>query len=541
VALDPTLAEAQYELAVWLRWNGGSAEEQAVAVTAALRHADGAPERERQLIQAWARQVAGRDGEALAIYRRVVATWPDEVRAWYQAGDLLRHRDEPAAALPWFRQAAALDPEYGWAAGHLADALGTLGRRDELLAWVRRWEAAPGAASLHGLSTAYGWLGDLAAAARAGERAVALGGGVAGREDQLAAVFFSGRFAEAEREARPLSEPASPVRRLGFYALAALEAYQGRRRAGLAALDELARVLPAVRADSNYHAVRADYLVGDGDLAGVRAEVEALEALDPRFAAEQAVNLAFLGDLDGAAKLARTLPRGSMTARTAAALAAWHRGQHHEAVAALARVCDRTPALTWRMAPLFLLGELLVRGGRDAEGVEALRRFEGLYLWRQMWRSWAWPSAQVRVGEALLRLGDGPGAAAALDRLLDAWRDAEPDAPCWPRRGRSGRVSPPRGESFEEQRITSGGGKSRGVSASPLAQVESGRHAPRAEVPVHPPDGREDLPLEVVLREGDSPAQAPGDDGIERRRRHAEELGGLGRVELGERGKRLRP
>ena len=429
VALDPELAAAQYELAVWLRWFGGSSGDQQAAVASALRYAGGVPDRDRALIEAWAAQVAGRDDEALAAYRRVVAECPEEVRAWYHAGDLLRHRDELAAAVPWLEQVVALDPEFGWAAGHLAEALGILARRDALEAWVACWERSQGLSRLHGLSLAYGWLGDLAAAARAGERAVALGGGAAGREDHLAAVFFSGRFAEAEREARPMAEPASPVRRMGFYALAALEAYQGRRRAGLAMLDALAREIPAVRAESNYHALRADYLVGDGDLSGIHAEIECLETLDPKVAAELAVNLAWLGDVDGAAPLASRLPPGSMLAETTAALTAWHLGRRDGAVAALHQVCARAPALLWRVAPLYLLGELLVRLGRDAEGLEALRRFEELYVWRQIWRSWAWPCSQVRKGEALLRLGDRDGARHVLEAFLLAWRHAEPDAP----------------------------------------------------------------------------------------------------------------
>jgi len=429
VALDPELASAHYELAVWLRWFGGSSEDQQAAVACALRHAGDAPEHERLLIEAWAAQVAGRDREALALYERIVAAWPDEIRAWYHAGDLLRHRDELAAAVPWLEQAVALDPEFGWAAGHLAEALGILGRREALQAWVACWERSPGLSSLHGLCQAYGWLGDLPAAGRSGERAVALGGGAAGWEDHLAAIFFSGRFAEAEDLARPMVEPASPVRRMGFYALAGLEAYQGRRRAGAAMLDELARAIPAVRAESNYHAFRADYLVGDGDPGGVHEEIRSLEALDPQVAAEQAVNLAWLGDVEGAAALASRSPPGSILAQTAEALIAWHRGHREDAVGALGRVCARAPALLWRVAPLYLLGDLLVQLGRDAEGLEALRRFEELYLWRQMWRSWAWPQSQVRKGEALLRLGDREEARRVLDAFLVAWRDAEPETP----------------------------------------------------------------------------------------------------------------
>jgi hypothetical protein len=429
VALDPGLAVAHYELAVWLRWFGGDRAEQERAVQAALRHAGQASGRERLLIEALAAHLGGDDEAALAIYRRVVEAWPDEVRAWYQAGDLLRHRDELAAALPWFEQVVALDPEYGWAAGHLADALGALGRRDELRAWARRWEETGGPAALHGLSVASGWLGDLEAARRAGERAMAVGGGVAGREDQLAAVFFSGQFAAAERETRQLAAPGSPVRRMGYYGLSALQAFQGRRRAGLALLDELAREVPAVLRDWNYHAVRADYLMGDGDVEGVRAAVERVRSADPRAAAEHAVSLAWLGDLEGAARLAGRLRPGSVLAGTHAALEAWHRGDRDGALAGLRAVCARTPVVAWRLAPLYALGELAHRAGRLEEAVEVLARFERLYAWRQMWRSWAWPRSQLLLADAHARLGAPGEARAPLGRLLAAWTDAEPGSP----------------------------------------------------------------------------------------------------------------
>jgi tetratricopeptide (TPR) repeat protein len=429
VGLDPTLAPAWYELAVWLRWFGGSRRDQEAAVAAALRHAAEASPREQALIEAFAAQVAGRDGEALDRYRRLVEAWPDEVRAWYQAGDLLRHRDEPEAALPWFEQVVALDPEFGWAAGHLADALGALGRRDALGAWVRRLERAPGPGALHGLSLAYGWLGDLDAARAAGERAVAVGGGVAGREDQLAALFFSGRFAEAEVAVRPLAAPQSPVRRMGYYGLAALQAYQGRRRAGLALLDELARELPAVRGDWNWHAVRADYLLGDGDLDGVRAGVAVLRELEPRAASEHAVSLAWLGAHDEAAALAAGLPPGSVVAATCGALAAWDAGRRGQALDALRAACRRAPVLTWRVAPLHLLGELCLREGLHEEAAAALTRVQGCYVWRQMWRSWAWPRGQLLLAQAHHALGERERAAAALERLLSAWAGAEPGAP----------------------------------------------------------------------------------------------------------------
>jgi tetratricopeptide (TPR) repeat protein len=173
VALDPTLAQAHYELAVWLRWFGGSRRDQQAAVDQALRHAGEASPRERLLIEAFAAQVAGRDAEALERYGRVVEAWPDELRAWYQAGDLLRQRDEPAAALPWFEQVVALDPEFAWAAGHLC-APSAPWAAAGVIPGSAAWAQAPRPGTAQAL-----WPTAGSATRRAGERAVA-GGGVAG-------------------------------------------------------------------------------------------------------------------------------------------------------------------------------------------------------------------------------------------------------------------------------------------------------------------------------------------------------------------------
>jgi hypothetical protein len=221
----------------------------------------------------------------------------------------------------------------------------------------------------------------------------------------------------------PRRKPGAPH---GTTSLAAA-GYQGRR-AGLATLDELAREVPAVRGDSNFHAIRADYLLGDGDLAGVRAAVEELTELEPRTAAEHAVSLAWLGDLGGAATLAAGLPAGSMLAVTCAAVVDWQEGRCDAALDGLRAACARTPVLAWRVAPLYLLGELCHRAGRHEEAAEALARFQGFYVWRQMWRSWAWPRAQLLLARSHLELGEPERALGSLYRLQRAWEGAEPGA-----------------------------------------------------------------------------------------------------------------
>ncbi|HEY6098150.1 MAG TPA: serine/threonine-protein kinase, partial [Anaeromyxobacter sp.] len=347
VALDPTLAVAHYQLAVWTRRFGGTVAEQRAAIARAVRHEERAPPLEQLLIRAFAAHLAGRDGDALALFREAMERFPEDKRAFYEMGDLLRHQDELELSVPYFERAIALDPQPGWAPGQLAEALGTLGREDALRSWMARWEAAPSPVTLHALSIGHGWLGDPAAAAAAARRGLGLGAGLVAQQDMLGAIVFQGRYAEAEGPARAFAEPGSPIRRIGYYALAALEAYRGRRRAGLAHLDALALALPEVAHDAHYHGVRADYLLGDGDPAPIRAEAEALLEVDPRVAAEQAPALAWLGDLDAAERLARHLPRGSVLARVHEALSTWHGGDRERGLALLRAACSETPVSVW--------------------------------------------------------------------------------------------------------------------------------------------------------------------------------------------------
>jgi predicted mannosyl-3-phosphoglycerate phosphatase (HAD superfamily) len=132
-----------------------------------------------------------------------------------------------------------------------------------------------------------------------------------------------------------------------------------------------------------------DYLLGDGDVDAVRSEIALLRRIDPRAAAEHAAGLAWLGDLDGAAALAALLRPRSPLARTHEAIALWWRGDRARALAALADVSAAAPVSVWRLAPLWILGDLAARAGRDDVAAAAMRRFERLYVPRMMWRSWA--------------------------------------------------------------------------------------------------------------------------------------------------------
>jgi tetratricopeptide (TPR) repeat protein len=429
VALDPTLAVAHYQLAIWTRRFGGSLAAQRRAIARALRHHRRAPPIEQVLIRAFAAHVDGRDGDAIALFREATERWPEDPRAYYEIADLLRHQDELALALPYLERTVALAPDHGWAPGQIAELLGALGRTEELRARMERWAAAATAVSLHALSIAHGWLGDPDAAAAAARRALSLGAGLVAQQDLVGAVGFPGLYEEAADLARGFVDPGSPIRRMGFYTLCAVEAYRGRRGAARGWLDALAREIPEARTDALYLAARADFLLGDGDPAPVLAAVAELEALDPRAAAEHAPGLAWLGAEARAAELARRLRPDSVLARTHEAIAAIRSGAVDRGLASLRAAAEEAPVCAWRPSPLWYLGDLAAAAGRHAEARAALERLQALYLPRVIWRSWAHPRSLLLLGRCRGALGDREGGRAAVSRLLDEWRAAEPAAP----------------------------------------------------------------------------------------------------------------
>ena len=423
---DPTFAAAHYRLALWSFWYGGPRAEQLEGMARAVAHAAAAPEKERLLIRAWDAYLNGREEEALATYRTFTERWPQDRDGWYQTGEILRRRDELAAAVPWFERAVEADPEYGWAHAHLAACLGGIGDEAGLRRWVARWEANPRPAELHALMIAYGWLGDLAAAEGAASRAVALGGGVSAQEDLLAVWLMRGRYGAVQEGIRGLAQPGSEVRPMGYYALAAMDAYRGRRRAGLATLDALLAALPALERQGLYLNARFEYLLGDRDPEALRRALAVLEGLDPVLVAEHAAAVAWAGDGQLAASLAERLRPGSVLRRLHDAVARVRRGELDAGLDDLRRLAEERPVVSWRVAPVYLYGELAAEAGRCEEAVGALGRFQRTWQPITMWRSWALPRSRLLLARCEERLGHADRARSQLERLRADWKAAEP-------------------------------------------------------------------------------------------------------------------
>ncbi len=433
LAADPTFALAHYQLAVWRAHHGGSRAEQKASTDAASRHIARVPPKERLLIRAWVAHFDGRDEEALAHLAELTRSNPEDEEGIYEAGDLLYHRSEFDLAVPWFARQLQLDPAlaHGWGLEHLAHSLGALGRQDHLQRLAEGWARGPAnSVNLHALATALAWLGDLPGAATAARRESEAGGGLSALEDQAYVAIMGGRYDDVREALGQLARPGSPAPGFGYLALAALDAYQGRRASGAQTLEAMAKDLGPAGQDAMARSMRIQYLAGDGDSKALRDEVEGLRALDPEAAAVHAPLLAWLGDLEGASRLASHLRPGSPRQRTYEAVLIWQRGEKEEGLRRLREIAQGSPYdVDFGLAPAWLVADLSWRGGADAEAVEAFRRFRRLYIPTTMWRSWAHPRGLVLEAGALARLGRDDEARAALARFRDEWSDADRDEP----------------------------------------------------------------------------------------------------------------
>ncbi len=124
IAADSTFALAWYQLSVTADWLlqadvGRDAAEQAV------RFADRLSERDRRLLEAARTARSGDATEAERLYRGIIGTYPNEVEAWSQLGEILMHYSAYrgfglAHSRETWERLVALEPDRAGAYVHLA-------------------------------------------------------------------------------------------------------------------------------------------------------------------------------------------------------------------------------------------------------------------------------------------------------------------------------------------------------------------------------------------------------------------------------------
>ena len=424
LGLDPEFALAHYLLARLGRVGEIGAEERDHHAREALRLKDRLPEKERRLLLARTALREGRVAEGEAAYRALTADFPDDKEVAYELGKALLDRDAAEEAVPFLTRAAELDPTSVEVVDELLETLGWLGRTEELLAIARRGRAAvPGPQTAALEAEAMIWAGRYDEAVRLATEAREQGE-PQGRVIKFDALLRARDFLGMEVEVAAARASDQPELRLAApYLEAVIHAATGRRRRALEAV--------AARRSAgagNYPAYdcrsRVGLLVGLDAPDELRREVLALQALDPALAGKAAAAVAWAGDLEMAALLAKGLPAGSAEAALHRAVADWRAGRLDAALPELRRLASSHVSGT--SLDVLFHGEAALEAGRAEEAAKALRRFRGLLL-PARWEAWARPWSELRLAEAELALGNTAKAREVADRLAVTWKEADPD------------------------------------------------------------------------------------------------------------------
>ena len=409
IEADPDFPLPHLELAFYLQFD----DEHAVAehMDAAMRHLDRIPPKERGMAEAVAAAVRWDFVREMELFDRLIAEWPEWIEGYRRAGTIEAEQfGDQARARPYLEKLVtlgALPP------GDSVSTLLSLGRLDEALERAKRWaEQEPGAPSFAALSRVHRRRGEPSKALDAARRVLVLGEGPG--------ILWSYLEADAIDEFQAWLDRA---KRRPPHILA----MRGQRRAALEAHDARRPPSTAPRyAQAMFHNMRADLLVGIGDLDGVRSEIQTLLELGSSTASCFPMTLAWLGDLERAERLDSLWPMidGRLACRRLyRVIRAWREGDHDGAL----RLMD---SFSWAGSD-FYRGEILLDAGRPREAVAAFlsyRRdpaiFDGLWF-----ATFGYPRSLYLEALAHERLGEPEEARRLLARLFHLWERADPGLP----------------------------------------------------------------------------------------------------------------
>jgi eukaryotic-like serine/threonine-protein kinase len=410
IAADPDFPLPHIELAFILQFD----DERATAqhVEAAMSHLDRVTPRERGLVEALAAAVRFDFNREIELFDRLIAEWPEWVEGYRRAGAIVAIQlGERARGRPYLEKLLALG---ALGPDETVNTLLALGRLDEALEVSRRWtEQDPGPPSFAALSHVHRRRGEASQSLEAARRAVAAG---------APSPWFLWTFLEADAIDEVWASVGKAKRSKPW-----LLAMVGQRRAALQA-HEARRPPPSASLyqQAYFENDRGEILAGNGDLQGVRRQVQALLDLGSPTASCFPLTLAWLGDVGGADRLDALWPM--IDGRTACrrifrTLRAWRTGDN----AAALRLLD---GFSWG-ASEYYRGEILLDAGRPRESVEAFvaYRREPASFDGEWTATWAYPRSLYLEALAHERLGEKDEARRLLARLFHLWERADPGLP----------------------------------------------------------------------------------------------------------------
>jgi tetratricopeptide (TPR) repeat protein len=410
--IDPNLALAH----AWIGWLAtigvAGAEDAKAHIQAALARAPDLPPKERRFVEA----LASWSAEGFA---SLAADFPQDKYFALFAGMTAR---DPAAKKLYLDRALAIDPTFVWPVYFIAiDLPGAM-----LPLAQRAAEIRPGVATLFNLGLALGREGRSAEALETARRAQALARPPRAEVDILvtAGLAAQGRLPEAAGELEPWQRPevAAGNRRMGLLQATRIATLRGRREEALRTFAELDRF-----SVPGYLKGQAWLYAGMGGDDAVRRKV-LLALKDPP--ATLAATFAEAGLPEQAKALADKLPEGSPERAMWSAVADWKAGRAAEGAAALTGLLEKAKGPDSH--PAYLLGRMLADAGRCEDAIVEFDRLPPQFPWPWEQRApWAvrMPLSLLESARCQVKLGRPAEAQARLDRLLEMWKDADPDLP----------------------------------------------------------------------------------------------------------------
>ena len=415
LAIDPAMAPAH----AWIAWlavfNVAGGEDARKHIQAAMERAGELPPKERRFVEALDLLVREEPGSAEA-FARLAADFPQDKYFAMFAG---ASSDDPATRKRYLDQALAIDPTFVWAVYILATP-------ETILPLARRAvELRPDFPQLFNYALALGEAGQLEEALAAARRAQAMARPARSEVDSMVAAALAalGRLPEAAAELEPWLRPGvtEANRHMALVQLMRIETLQGKRRAVLRTLAEDQRIM----VDRGVQGEERIYAELGGDEEAMRRLLLALKDPEPGLAGA----FARAGLAEQAQALADRLPPEQREEWRV--MADWKAGRPGEAADRYARLLEGAGGR--RTGNAHVLGRMLADAGRCEEAVVQFDRLPSRFPWAWSGQDAAWsvrmPLALLEGARCQVTLGRPAEAKARLDRLLEMWKDADPDLP----------------------------------------------------------------------------------------------------------------
>ncbi len=381
----------------------------------ALQCAGRITERERLLIQASYQSDLGPPDQAVQLFDRYLASYPDDVTTRYNYGSLLMRSRRPEQAIEQLKEVVRLAPTHARAFINLATAYRALGRSDQAGPYYdKAFELEPGLLNVANVVHEYGFglvhSGNPGKAREVFEIAAAKAGLRSSACRSLALLdMYEGRYADAKvrlEESILQDEAEKDILKVarGHLFMSMLLDGKGDRAGCRRELDRAAQWLESLKEPQDWLYMRIGALYAR---AGSIASAERiLRRVEGRVDRKSARDSSLLNILEGEVALAR----GDHRRAVESMLLADRTAGTPETLASLANACDR--AGDTRQA-IENYGKLIAQAS-PALGWEPQQ---------------AWIAAQVRLAEIYSSMGDNVRAAASLDSLARQWANADHDLP----------------------------------------------------------------------------------------------------------------